>query len=280
MVLGVAAVLLVVAGATKLRDPSPTGAALAAVAATPSPGAVRAIGAGEVVLGAAALLTANAAAAMAVTVAYVAFAAFVVVALGRDVPSCGCFGTAGGRPAPHHLVVDLLLAAAAAAAALTGARSLPDLAADRPLTLVAVAAGAILAYGALTIGRRDGAPAPAAGAGRAAGDVDGLDLTTGRTALVFLSTSCLTCREIWRALAEGRDALPAGVQPVVVTKGDERPDAVAALAPPGVTVVRSSSAWERFGVTVAPAVVLVDGGEVVASGLTGSWDEVLALSGR
>src|SRR2546426_1171081 len=79
-----------------------------------------------------------------------------------------------------------------------------------------VVLGVAACYALLT---RDRAAAPTAG-GTASAIAD-VDLHSGRTALVFLSTTCLTCREIWQALGAAASPLPDGVRPVIVTKSDE-----------------------------------------------------------
>ena len=53
--------------------------------------------------------------------------------------------------------------------------------------------------------------------------------------LVFLSSSCLGCRDLWEGTAELGDSLPEGTRIVLVTKGPEREDAdVVAEAAPAV----------------------------------------------
>jgi hypothetical protein len=274
LVLGVAGELLLVAGIAKAARPRPTQAALEALGRPVPSAGVRAFGVGEVVLGVAAVLSGIDALAVAVGLVYLAFAAFVVVGIRRDLPSCGCFGTVGGAPSWTHFAVNLVLAIGSIGAGVAGARSLPDIASDEPLALVAVLFGTIGCY--LLLNRGEAAVEPTA-VGDAA-EIADIDLRTGRTALVFLSTSCLTCREIFIAFASVTSGLPGGVRPVIVIKDDEPLAKVNELAPRGITTVQDSSAWVRYGVTVAPAVVLVDDGEVVTAGLAASWNDVLALS--
>jgi len=290
LVLGVASVLLVVAGGAKLAVPKPTAVALAGVGRATPDGGVRAIGAVEIALGLAAALTGSAPIVTLVAATYVGFAGFVVAAWRRDSPSCGCFGTAGARPGWPHLIVDLALAIGSAGAALTGARSVRAVVADEPSSIGLVGVAALICYLALTRGDSDaGAPVlasalatvqalPNAPSGRlddSVAVVGGVDLRAGATALVFLSTTCLTCREIWQGL--GLERLPGGVRAIIVTDDDERAGAVAALAPPRVTTVADSGAWTSFGVTAAPAVVVVVDGEVIAAALTGSWAAAVTL---
>ena len=69
---------------------------------------------------------------------------------------------------------------------------------------------------------------------------------------------------------------------VIVTEdgSHERVRAVRELAPPGVPVVMSSATWHRYGVSVAPTFVLVDGatGRVLALGTAANGAEVLRLA--
>ncbi len=103
----------------------------------------------------------------------------------------------------------------------------------------------------------------------------------GLVLLAFLSTGCSTCRPFWEALAEGIELTGHRVRPVAVTKGahEESPTALASVAPPGVTTVMSSEAWDGFGVPVSPYFVLVEAssGALIGEGAAGSWDHVRAL---
>lgn len=105
------------------------------------------------------------------------------------------------------------------------------------------------------------------------------------TLLTFLTTGCSTCRSIWDALADPAEReLDLDARIVVVTKGPEAesPEAVAALAPPGVTTVCSSEAWADYEVPMAPYFVLVDGteGRVVGEGAASSFAQVRGLLGQ
>lgn len=147
-VLAAAAGLLVVTGAAKLRRPAAATAALAAITLRLDGRAHlagRALGAAEVAVGLAALLTRSWAAAACTALLYLGFAAFVVTAMrpGRAVASCGCSGQVDTPPTRLHVVVDLIFAGFAVAAALRPPvpllRSL-----DRAETLVALAVAALV----------------------------------------------------------------------------------------------------------------------------------------
>jgi hypothetical protein len=136
---------------------------------------------------------------------------------------------------------------------------------------------------------RPGVPQPGSGA-RGAVDVVGTSVrgstvsvsaSAGPTLLAFLTTGCTTCQGFWRDLAGGAD-LPAGMRLAIVTKGDEAEDgrAVAALAPAGVTTLRSSAAWADYAVPASPYFVLVDGGQVIGEGAALTWQQVRDLLER
>lgn len=101
--------------------------------------------------------------------------------------------------------------------------------------------------------------------------------------LAFLSTTCGTCLELWRAFAEPGNEQVAGTTSklVIVTKGPEQesPDDVARLAPRQVEVVMSQAAWERYEVPYAPYFVLVDGHDsrIIGDGVASSYDELRDL---
>jgi hypothetical protein len=135
----VACGLLVIAGVAKAVRPDDTARALVQLAAAgPSaatgdgaarhrhrPGlraarsAVRAGATAEAVLGAVALVLPRTGTAAAVAVSYLAFAAFVALAMVRGgvLATCGCFGRPDTPPTAIHVAVNLVLAASAAAVA-------------------------------------------------------------------------------------------------------------------------------------------------------------------
>jgi hypothetical protein len=136
----IAAVLLALGGALKALRPRDTAEALGAVGmrfprVVPARVAVRFGGAVEAVIGAAALFAGGPVLCALVAVSYLAFAAFVVLALrtGAPISSCGCFGKVDTPPSTVHVVIDVAFAGVAAAAAVTGNVALPDVLADQPL---------------------------------------------------------------------------------------------------------------------------------------------------
>ncbi len=96
------------------------------------------------------------------------------------------------------------------------------------------------------------------------------------TLLAFLTTGCTTCTTFWETLGERR--LPAGVQTVIVTHGNEReqPAKLRSVAPDSVPVVMSSAAWEDYAVPGSPYFILVDGA-VKGEGMASSWKALASL---
>ncbi len=115
-----AAVLLVVAGATKLSRPAAGSASL--LGFRTRSGVVRLVGALEAAAGLAALL-AGGAASWIVGFLYAAFALVVLRAVVAGTASCGCFGRLDAPPSLIHVAGNLALAAVSFAAA--GAASPP-----------------------------------------------------------------------------------------------------------------------------------------------------------
>lgn len=148
-VLAGSAVLLVMAGAAKVVDPSRTVGALRALGWPSSEVLVRGAAAGELVLGVAALAVGGPALAMLVAASYLGFAVFVVVALGAGTPlgTCGCFGRVDTEPRATHVVVDVLLAAGAVTAGVADAPALLD---ASWIAWPVAALVAVVSYGLLT----------------------------------------------------------------------------------------------------------------------------------
>ena len=119
--------LLVVAGAAKLRRPEPSVPTLHALGLPARAWLIRAGAAVELAVGAAGLAAWRTAAA-AVATPYAGFAVVTGIQLVRGGPSasCGCFGTDDVPPTLVHVVFDVLAAGAAAGAAVFGARGVAD----------------------------------------------------------------------------------------------------------------------------------------------------------
>jgi hypothetical protein len=110
----IAALLLGVAGAMKALSPNDTATALRRARVPAPPWVVRVGGAVEAAIGGYALAAGDRLGAGLVAASYLAFTAFVVYALVRDLPisSCGCFGKADTPPSRLHVVFNLLAVAA------------------------------------------------------------------------------------------------------------------------------------------------------------------------
>ena len=108
----IASALVVLGGVFKAIDPADTAYALRALGLPHAALLVRAGGAAEVLIGLGALVVGGPVFATLVALAYLAFAAFVVVALrsGSPISSCGCFGKVDTPPSSVHVVIDLLAA--------------------------------------------------------------------------------------------------------------------------------------------------------------------------
>jgi hypothetical protein len=105
------------------------------------------------------------------------------------------------------------------------------------------------------------------------------NLDEGWTLLMFLSTSCDGCQELWDAFGEpGHSGLPSGVTSLVVTRrASESLDKV--LARCGhATVVLSDEAWADYGVHSGPFFVLVEGhgARIATEGVAWSVDQIAA----
>jgi hypothetical protein len=138
----VAAVLLALAGAQKLLDPTMTVGALRALRLPASPLLVRAGSAAELVLGTAAVAVGRSVLWGLVAASYLAFGAFVVAALrqGTMIGSCGCFGREETPPHVSHVALNLGLAAIAAATAVRSPGSVLEALAGEPGTAAGVVA--------------------------------------------------------------------------------------------------------------------------------------------
>jgi hypothetical protein len=170
-------------------------------------------------------------------------------------------------------------------------RTFHDLGVGRDPDAVARSGGAQVPSGPPTLGPPSLGPVAATSATAAAdvagvtpdGDavVVGVVGATQPTLLAFLSSGCVTCHLFWDTFATEKLELPGGARLVVVTMGPEAESesAVAAMAPPGVTVVMSSEAWDHYGVPGSPYFAFVDGvsGRVVGEGTAPDWEQVVRL---
>lgn len=118
------------------------------------------------------------------------------------------------------------------------------------------------------------------------GDAIVVSVTTAPlTLFAFLSSGCSSCQAMWAALGDPAQvgALPAGVRVAAVTKGPEMesPDAVAARAPRGVTVVMSTDAWGDYEVPGSPFFILIDAaGRRVGEGVANQFSQIVDLVRR
>jgi hypothetical protein len=131
----ISATLLALSGGAKLADPAPTRGALAAASLPAGTVWARLLGGLEVVIAAIALTAGGALGGVSLAIIYAAFAAFVLVALRRDLPiqSCGCFGKVDTPPSMLHVVADVVAAGSGVWVAVTGAGGLAAALEGQPL---------------------------------------------------------------------------------------------------------------------------------------------------
>ncbi|TMK86626.1 MAG: hypothetical protein E6G44_02755 [Actinobacteria bacterium] len=143
-----AALALAISGLSKLNRPGPLVRMLAAADLPASPGAVRSLAAGELVLGSVALMAPSRWAALTLATAYLCFAAFLwaVLAWRIEVPSCGCAGERDLPPSPLHVGLDLVAGASGIVAAATGPSfgGVPSAMRTMPLAGLPLVAGVVL----------------------------------------------------------------------------------------------------------------------------------------
>jgi hypothetical protein len=152
---GIVSVVLVVAGAWKVRRPDPARSALRALGVTVPAWMVQTLGAVEAALGALALAVGGTAPAATVAAAYLAFAV-VAFRLRDGEVGCGCFGAASTTPpGPLHVAVNLAAVVVATIAAIDGVPGYPSAWDDLPGAGVAhvllVGVGAVATLGLLTV---------------------------------------------------------------------------------------------------------------------------------
>lgn len=126
------ALLLALAGLSKLMRPTGVRQALRLAHLPDGLWLVRALAVGELGVAAAVLVAGGPAPAGAMAVTYAAFAVFSLRQRARA-GGCGCFGDEGAPAGWTHVVVDAVGAAAGVGAALAGAPALVDLLRGQPL---------------------------------------------------------------------------------------------------------------------------------------------------
>ena len=94
-----------------------------------------------------------------------------------------------------------------------------------------------------------------------------------RTLLAFLSSGCSVCRDFWAQLSSGEVDVPGQARLAVVTQGpqEESVTRLRQLAGPRLEVVRSSEAWNDYGVPGSPYFVYVEDGVVTGEGSSTTW---------
>lgn len=92
---------------------------------------------------------------------------------------------------------------------------------------------------------------------------------TDAVLLLFLSSSCLGCRDLWEGTATIRRSLPEATRVVLVTRGPELEDAeaIGALAAPAIPTIMSSQAFRDYRVSGPPFLAVVFDGAVQTEGV-------------
>jgi hypothetical protein len=154
-----AAGLLIASGIGKIARPAPAVDALAAGGLPGGPVAARALGAVEVLAGAAALWRPTTAAALVVAALYLAFALFLVRLIRRGgATNCGCVGSGEAPPSWLHVVLDATAATVAVGVAVWDVPSLGSAVtaspmAGVPLVIGLAGAGALMAIAVVEVPR-------------------------------------------------------------------------------------------------------------------------------
>jgi hypothetical protein len=118
------AALLVLSGIPKLRHPAGTVNALRSIGVRRTGvAAARVLTTIELVVGCAAVVIGGRSSDWAVSVVYLGFSVFLIAALRKSAPSCGCTGRHDTPPTPAHLVMTAMFAIASAIAASYGGRT-------------------------------------------------------------------------------------------------------------------------------------------------------------
>lgn len=127
------ALLLLVAAATKLRDPAPAMGALAQAGLPARVLLVRLLATGEIGVAAAVLLLGGVAPALAISLLHLGFAAFLIRLrrLAGAQASCGCFGRSEAPAERLHVVVNVAASVLVALAALDSLPAFPSVLQER-----------------------------------------------------------------------------------------------------------------------------------------------------
>ena len=142
-VFAAAAVLLVIAGASKIASPYMAQASLS-TAGLPAPlNGVRALALCEVAVGSAALIEPTRVTAALVALAYGVFCLFTVrlLRLAEEGIDCGCFGGAGSEVSGVHVTLNAAALAVCVAAVVVPPRSLGWVLDRAPLTAISASIG-------------------------------------------------------------------------------------------------------------------------------------------
>ena len=99
--------------------------------------------------------------------------------------------------------------------------------------------------------------------------------TVNPALLLFLSSICHGCQDLWAGVAELRDVIPDDFRIVVVTRGPESENATAIgeLAQPGTEVVMSTQAYADYRVAGPPFMAVIAGGLVKTEGVAWGIEE-------
>jgi hypothetical protein len=144
--LAVAALVLVVAGAAKLRAPAPAVGALRELGLPTAQPAIRAFAGFEIALGVWALASPGGVAAIALACVYAVFSVLALLLASRRA-ACGCFGEEDFPASRLQALISAVIAATSAAAAVWPPHGILD----RPAGQVAVLALGIAASAYATI---------------------------------------------------------------------------------------------------------------------------------
>lgn len=151
----VATGVLIVAGFAKLRSPSATASSLRELRVPAPLTAARLLGAYEVLLGVAAIITAAPVLWGLIGLSYLGFSGFVVWALADSsrVGSCGCFGSEDTPATTGHLIFNAVASAVAMLTALNpvSLSSFDGSAFDAAVAIILIATGTALSIAALTV---------------------------------------------------------------------------------------------------------------------------------